>query len=69
MRKDETYQDFPGDGVVKNLASNAGNVGSILGQGTKIQHGMGCSQKVSKQNSPLKFFLIKNKYEKKLSGE
>ena len=29
-------QDFPGGPVVKNLPCNAGDMGSILGQGTKI---------------------------------
>jgi len=28
--------DFPGGPVVKNLPCNAGDMGSILGQGTKI---------------------------------
>ena len=32
--------DFLGGGpVVKNMPSNAGNTGSVLGQGTKIPHG------------------------------
>ena len=30
--------DFPGGPVVKILPSNARNVGSILGRGTKIPH-------------------------------
>ena len=30
--------DFPGGPVVKNLPSNAGDTGSIPGQGTKIPH-------------------------------
>ena len=30
--------DFPGGPVVKNLPCNAGDVGSIPGQGTKIPH-------------------------------
>ena len=30
--------DFPGGLVVKNLPCNAGKVGSIPGQGTKITH-------------------------------
>ena len=30
--------DFPGGPVVKNLPSNAGDMGSIPGQGTKIPH-------------------------------
>ena len=29
-------EDFPGGPVVKNLPSNAGDLGSIPGQGTKI---------------------------------
>ena len=33
--------DFPGEPVVKNLPSNAGDVGSIPGQGTKIPHASG----------------------------
>ena len=31
-------EDFPGDSVVKNLSSNAGDMGSIPGQGTEIPH-------------------------------
>ena len=34
-------RDFPGGPVVKNLPSNAGDTGSIPGQGTKIPHAMG----------------------------
>ena len=46
----KTVQDFPGDPVVenqpskeiiKNLPSNAGDMGSIPGQGTKIPHTAG----------------------------
>ena len=33
--------DFPGDPVVKNPPSNAGDVGSLPGQGTKIPHASG----------------------------
>ena len=33
-----TLRDFPGGPVVKNLPSNAGDVGSILGQRTRIPH-------------------------------
>ena len=29
---------FPGGPVVKSLLSNGGDVGSIPGQGTKVQH-------------------------------
>ena len=35
------YGDFPGGLVVKNPPSNAGDVGSIPGQGTKIPHAAG----------------------------
>ena len=34
-------QDFPGGPVVKNLPCNAGDTGSIPGQGTKIPHALG----------------------------
>ena len=33
--------DFPGDPMVKNLPSNAGDTGSILGRGTKSPHSLG----------------------------
>ena len=33
--------DFPGDSVVKNLSSNAREMGSIPGLGTKIPHAVG----------------------------
>ena len=33
-------QDFPGGPVIKNLPCNAGDVGSIPGQGTKIPHAL-----------------------------
>ena len=33
--------NFPGGPVVKNPHSNAGDTGSIPGQGTKIPHDMG----------------------------
>ena len=33
--------DFPGGSVVKNLPPNAGDAGSIPGQGTKIPHAVG----------------------------
>ena len=38
MRRD--VGDFPGGPVVKNLPSNAGDVGLISGQGTKIPHAL-----------------------------
>ena len=31
-------RDFPGGPVVKNLLCNAGDIGLIPGQGTKIPH-------------------------------
>ena len=34
-------RDFPGGPVVKNPLSNAGDLGSIPGQGTKIPHAVG----------------------------
>ena len=34
-------KDFPGVPMVKNLPSNAGDVGLIPGRGTKIPHAMG----------------------------
>ena len=41
MRLEINYKrDFPGGPVVKNLPSNAGDAGSIPGQGTKIPHAM-----------------------------
>ena len=33
--------DFPGDPVVKNSPSNAGDSVSLPGQGTKIPHALG----------------------------
>ena len=38
--------DFPGGPVVKNLPSNAGDTGSILGRGTKIPHAAGATKPV-----------------------
>ena len=35
------WRDFPGGPVVENPPSNAGDEGSILGQGTKIPHASG----------------------------
>ena len=35
------HGDFPGGPVVKNPPSNAGDVGSIPGQGIKIPHAVG----------------------------
>ena len=37
FRKDRA-RDFPDGPVVKNLPCSAGDMGSILGQGTKIPH-------------------------------
>ena len=42
--------DFPGGPMV--LASNAGDLSSIPGQGTKIPHGARCSQKKKKVRVP-----------------
>ena len=42
--KDDQYWDFPGGLVVKNLPSNAGDAGSILGQGTNIPHCCGATK-------------------------
>ena len=41
MHEDNRSRDFPGGPVAKNLLSNAGDTGSIPGQGTKIPHAMG----------------------------
>ena len=41
MHEDNRSRDFPGGPVVKNLLSNAGDTGSIPGQGTKIPHATG----------------------------
>ena len=41
------FQDFPGGPVVKTLPSNAGGVGAIPGQGTKIPHAVECSKKTN----------------------
>ena len=38
MCQTEDYWDFPGGPVVKNLPTNAGDVGLIPGQETKISH-------------------------------
>ena len=40
-REKQKEQDFPGGPEVKNLPSNAGNMGLIPDQGTKIPHAMG----------------------------
>ena len=37
----KTFRNFPCCSVVKNRPSNAGNVGSIPGRGTKIPHALG----------------------------
>ena len=41
MSLKEEERDFPCGPVVKNPPSNAGDMGSISGQGTKIPHAMG----------------------------
>ena len=38
LNQKETNRDFPGGPVVNNLPYNAGDKGSIPGQGTKIPH-------------------------------
>ena len=35
------FRDFSGGPVAKNLPSNAGDIGSILGQGAKIPRALG----------------------------
>ena len=40
------FGDFPGGPVVNNLACNAGDVGLIPGQGTKIPHACGATKPV-----------------------
>ena len=46
------FRDFPGGPVVKNLPSNAGDKGSIPGQGTKIPHASGPLSPHRNQRSP-----------------
>ena len=41
LKGDLLKGDFPGGPVVKNVPSNAGDVGSIPGWGTKIPHATG----------------------------
>ena len=41
MHEDNRSRDFPVGPVAKNLLSNAGDTGSIPGQGTKIPHAVG----------------------------
>ena len=41
MQDQKSLRDFPGGPAVKNPPSNAGDVGSIPGQGTKIPHAVG----------------------------
>ena len=41
MKRHGGTGDYPGGPVVKNPPSNAGDVGSILGRGTKIPHAVG----------------------------
>ena len=42
-------RDFPGGPVVTTPLFNAGGVGSIPGQGTKIPHAMQCGQKKKRE--------------------
>ena len=39
-------RDFPSGPVVKSPPSNAGDMGSIPGRGTKIPHAVQCGQKL-----------------------
>ena len=39
--KNHSFRDFPGGSMVKNPPCNAGDVGSIPGQGTKVPHARG----------------------------
>ena len=41
MHEDNRSRDFPGGPVAKNLLSNAGDTGSIPGQGAKIPRAVG----------------------------
>jgi len=45
--KDIILGDFPGGPVVKNLPSNAGDTGSVSGQGTKIPQDPTCCWAIS----------------------
>ena len=40
-QQDQAYTSQPGGPVVKNVSSNAGDVGSIPSQGNKMPHAMG----------------------------
>ena len=40
-KRKRTSWDFPGDPVLKNQPSNAGDLGLIPGQGTEIPHTVG----------------------------
>ena len=52
--------DFPGGPVVKNPPSNAGDMGSIPGQGNKIPHAAGAVTRVKTQRSQInKYFFLK----------
>ena len=51
--KNELYQDFPGDPVVKNSPSNAGDMGLIPGHGTNISTYYGATKPVSCDQKPL----------------
>ena len=42
------HRDFPSGPVFKTLPSNAGGMGSIPGQGTKIPHAVGCGKTLKK---------------------
>ena len=52
--------DFPSGPVVKNLPSNAGDMGLISGKGTKILHAMEQLSCPRKDAQPLPFIFILN---------
>ena len=49
ISKKISERDFPGGPVVKAPPSNVGGTGLIPGQGTKVPHAMGCSQKLKRK--------------------
>ena len=49
-KKNQKAQDFPGGPVLKNLPSNAGDVGLIPGKGTKIPHAVGSTKETTYHN-------------------
>ena len=51
--KESVCKDFPGGSVVKTSSSNAGDAGSIPGQGAKIPHASGQKTKTYKTEAIL----------------